>query len=47
MEHIYVGDLVPSIASYKRAIEKYDKGIKITNLKKINNFLETFLIDLD
>ena len=28
MESIYVGDLVPSIASYKKAIEKYDKGIK-------------------
>ena len=28
MEPIYVGDLVPSIASYKRIIEKYDKGIK-------------------
>ena len=28
MEPIYVGDLVPSIESYKRVIEKYDKGIK-------------------
>ena len=28
MEPIYVGDLVPSIASYKKIIEKYDKGIK-------------------
>ena len=28
MEPIYVGDLVPSIASYKNIIEKYDKGIK-------------------
>ena len=28
MESIYVGDLVPSIASYEKAIEKYDKGIK-------------------
>jgi len=28
MEPIYVGDLIPSIASYKRVIEKYDKGIK-------------------
>ena len=27
MEPIYVGDLVPSIASYKRVIEKYEKGI--------------------
>ena len=25
---IYLGDLVPSIASYKKIIEKYDKGIK-------------------
>ena len=28
MEPIYVGDLVPSVASYKRIIEKYDKSIK-------------------
>ena len=28
MEPIYVGDLVPSIASYKRVIEKYEKGLK-------------------
>ena len=28
MKPIYVGDLVTSIGSYKRAIEKYDKGIK-------------------
>ena len=28
MKHIYVGDLFPSIASYKKIIEKYDKGIK-------------------
>ena len=28
MEPIYVGDLVPSIASYKKVIEKYEKGIK-------------------
>ena len=28
MEPIYVGDLVPSIASYKKVIEKYDKSIK-------------------
>ena len=27
MEPIYIGDLVPSIASYKKIIEKYDKGI--------------------
>ena len=28
MEPIYVVDLLPSIASYKKIIEKYDKGIK-------------------
>ena len=28
MEPIYVGDLVPSIATYKKIIEKYNKGIK-------------------
>ena len=28
MEPIFIGDLVPSIASYKKIIEKYDKGIK-------------------
>ena len=28
MESIYVGDLIPSIASYKKIIEKYYKGIK-------------------
>ena len=28
MGHIYVMDLVPQIISYKKSIEKYDKGIK-------------------
>ena len=28
MEPIYVGDLIPSIASSKKIIEKHDKGIK-------------------
>ena len=28
MEPIYVGDLIPSIASSENIIEKYDKGIK-------------------
>ena len=28
MEPKYVGDLTTSIASYKKIIEKYDKGIK-------------------
>ena len=27
MEPIYSGDLIPSIASSKKIIEKYDKGI--------------------
>ena len=29
MEPIYLGDLLPSIASYKKIIEKYDKGLKV------------------
>ena len=28
MEPIYVGELIPSIYSSKKIIEKYDKGIK-------------------
>ena len=28
MEPIYLGDLIPSIASSKKIIEKYDKVIK-------------------
>ena len=28
MKPIYVGDLIPSVASYKKIIEKYDKDIK-------------------
>ena len=28
MEPIYLGDLIPSIASSKKIIEKYNKGIK-------------------
>ena len=28
MEPIYLGDLIPTIASSKKIIEKYDKGIK-------------------
>jgi len=28
MEPLHIGDLFPSIASYKKIIEKYDKGIK-------------------
>ena len=29
MEPIYLGDLIASIASSKKIIEKYDKGIKV------------------
>ena len=28
MDPIYVGDLIPSIASFEKIIEKYYKGIK-------------------
>ena len=28
MEPIYLGDLLTSIGSYKKIIEKYDKGLK-------------------
>ena len=28
MESIYLGDLIPSISSSKKIIEKYDRGIK-------------------
>ena len=28
MVPLYVGDLLPSIPSYKKIIEKYDKGLK-------------------
>jgi len=28
MEPIFVGDLVPSIASYNKLLEKHDKGLK-------------------
>ena len=34
MEPIYVEDLFPSIASYKKVIEKYEKGIKRMNFMK-------------
>ena len=44
MEPIYVGDLLPSIASYKKIIEKYDKGIKEGNF--MNNLLAEILISL-
>ena len=44
MEPIYIGDLVPSIASYKKIIEKYDKGIKEGEFMK--NLLAEILITL-
>tara|TARA_Y100000766_G_C18675030_1_gene491909 strand:- start:255 stop:395 length:141 start_codon:yes stop_codon:yes gene_type:complete len=28
MEPNYVGDLIPSIASYQKIIDKYEKGLK-------------------
>ena len=28
METIYVGDLIPSISSYQKAIDKYEKALK-------------------
>ena len=28
MEPIFVGDLVPSVATYKRVMEKYARGLK-------------------
>ena len=44
MEPIYVGDLIPSIASYKKIIEKYDKGLKEGDF--IKNLLAEILIIL-
>ena len=44
MEPIYVGDLLPSIASYKKIIEKYDKGLKEGDF--IKNLLPEILIIL-
>ena len=40
MEPIYLGDLIPSIASSKKIIEKYDKGIKE------GNFIKNLLIEI-
>ena len=28
MEPIYVGDLIPSISSYQKVIDKYERGLK-------------------
>ena len=44
MEPIYVRDLLPSIASYKKIIEKYDKGLKEGDF--IKNLLAEILIIL-
>ena len=44
MEPIYLGDLVPSIASSKKIIEKYYKGIKERDFMK--NLLGEILITL-
>ena len=40
MEPIYIGDLLPSIASYKKIIEKYDKG------KKKGDFMKNLLAEI-
>ena len=44
MEPIYLGDLIPSIAYFKKIIKKYDKGIKEGNFMK--NLLAEILITL-
>ena len=44
MEPIYVGDLIPSKNSFKKIIEKCDKGIKKRNFMK--NLLAEILITL-
>ena len=44
MEPKYLGDLLPSIDSYKKIIEKYDKAIKKGYF--IKNLLEDILITL-
>ncbi len=44
MEPIYVGDLVLSIVSYKKVIEKYHEGIKAANF--MNKLLPEILITL-
>ena len=44
MEPIYLGDLIPPIASSKKIIEKYDKGIKEGDF--IKNLLAEILITL-
>ena len=44
MGPIYLGDLIPSIASFKYIIEKYDNGIKEGDFLK--NLLAEILITL-
>ena len=44
MEPVFVGDLLYSISSYKKIIEKYDKGIKEGNFMK--NLLVEILMTL-
>ena len=44
MEPIYIGDLIPSITSSKKIIEKYDKGLKEGDF--IKNLLPEILIIL-
>ena len=44
MEPIYLGDLIPSITSSKKIIEKYDKGLKEGDF--IKNLLAEILIIL-
>ncbi len=40
MEPIYLGDLIPSIASSKKIIEKYNQG------KKRGNFIKNILAEI-
>ena len=44
MDPIYLGDLIPSITSSKKIIEKYDKGLKEGDF--IKNLLAEILIIL-
>ena len=34
MEPIYVGDLIPSISSYQKVIDKYEKALKKGNFMR-------------
>ena len=46
MEPIYLGDLIPPIASSKKIIEKYDKGIKEGEFYEEPTLLADILITL-